>query len=84
MDGSKGLAGATGGSGVEELVEGGGGNTPGGAGGRKKKKKHKSGEESSAAAKSSTEGLEEELGDAALPMLSDNQGVSMRLKLSQA
>lgn len=75
MDGSKGMAGATGGSGVEELVEGGGGNTPGGGSGRKKKKKHKSGEDSSAAAKPSAEGVEDELVDAALPMLSDSQDV---------
>lgn len=74
MDGGKGMGGAVGGSGVEELAEGGGGSVPSG-GGRKKKKKHKSGEDMTASAKASGGVGEEELVDPALPMLSDNQGV---------
>lgn len=72
MDEGKGVGVAVGGSAVEELGESVSGVTSGG--GRKKKKKHKSGEDLSASAKSSAVVADDELVDAVLPMLSDNQG----------
>lgn len=72
MEESKGVT-AVGGSAVEEIRESSSGGTSGG--GRKKKKKHKSGEDSSTSAKSSAVVADDELVDAVLPMLSDNQDV---------